>query len=105
MSNSIRTPKPGRTAQSKRIAQAVDDEDWQKFRVSLKGLPTQTKLDRLKKYWFADGAQVHAAYQARDCDCCIRVDNYLKALARGGQIKPSDDYITDLVLDHLIVLK
>jgi hypothetical protein len=85
--NSIRTPKQGMSATSRRIAEAVDNEEWQKFRVSMKGIPTSDKLDKLREYHdglndnedTSDEETVHAA---------IRVDNYLKALARGGQIAP-----------------
>lgn len=77
-----------------RVQEAVKDEAWQEFRRSLKGLPTAQKLDRLQEYWeahkFHDYAK-HAWYPldpVPDCDQCIQVDNYLKALMRGGQIEP-----------------
>jgi hypothetical protein len=80
MSNSIRTPRLGVTANSKRIAQAVDDEEWQKFRVSMKGKSTREKLDMLRGYWEAPTETLGAT----DDDVFIRVDNYIKALCRGG---------------------
>ena len=81
-----------------RIAKAVDNEEWQKFRLSLKGTSTQDKLARLREY-FKSFEHGHSAlgrpyYDSQgykclhnDCDACIRVDNYLKALARGGQLR------------------
>lgn len=109
MSNSIRTPKQGRTEHSRRIAAAVDDEDWQKFRIALKGLSTDDKLSELEVYWDAGWAFTpgvgHDTLVCRNdvearhnCDACIRVDNYLKALARGGQLPPgvSLDYALNL---------
>lgn len=85
MTNSIRIPKQGMTVNSKRIAQAVDDEDWQEFRVSMKGKTTREKLDMLCAYYdsmmddsdLADEEILHVV---------IRVDNYIKALCRGGQL-------------------
>ena len=82
MVNSIRTPKQGVTANSRRIAEAVDDEKWQEFRVSLKGLSTEDKIRRLRSY---DWNGEHEGEEA-DCDTCIRIDNYIKALCRGGQL-------------------
>jgi len=94
MTNSYRNPKPGTNATSRRIAKAVDDEEWQKFRVSLKGQSTTTKLRRLKRY-YEDGIG--------EADVEIRVDNYLKALARGGQIHVVElgDYVDCLLMDVL----
>jgi len=84
MSNSIRTPREGVTVNSKRIAQAVDNEEWQKFRVSMKGKSTREKLDMLREYYYAPGASTRPT----DEDVAIRVDNYIKALCRGGQLYP-----------------
>lgn len=83
MVNSIRTPREGTSATSKRIAQAVDNEDWQRFRVSLKGKSTQLKLYKLRQYFDDKVVNGKDSYD----DVCIRVDNYLKALARGGQLE------------------
>lgn len=96
MPNSIRTPKKGLSATSRRIAQAVDDEEWQKFRLSMKGKDTFTKLDMLRGY-YSYNIHPHEQSQsdAKNCDICIRVDNYIKALCRGGQLFPKLD-IRDL---------
>jgi hypothetical protein len=90
-----------------RIQQAVHDDDWQEFRKSLKGISTADKLDALQGYWESEAhnrtPRPHwLAYKQgwseptdphfwsnvdiEDCDVCIRVDNYIKALCRGGQI-------------------
>jgi hypothetical protein len=97
MSNSIRTPRQGKSKTSRRIAAAVDDEEWQQFRLSLKGISTQDKLDALRAYYeeraVLDQTQhsVDDFHQERGwsavCWVCIRIDNYLKALARGGQLE------------------
>lgn len=76
--NSIRTPRQGKSATSRRIAEAVDNEQWQEFRVSLKGLSTRDKLARLKHYYTFS--------EDDNADVSIRVDNYIKALCRGGQL-------------------
>jgi hypothetical protein len=84
-----RVPSQGTTATSRRIAEAVDNEEWQEFRHSLKGKSTQEKLDKLKEYYFDE-------YQHNTADVLIRVENYLKALARGGQIYPAGETMTYL---------
>lgn len=55
----------------------VNDDDWQKFRLSLKGVSTEKKLDMLQD-WLND----------HNCDrrATVQVNNYLGALKRGGQI-------------------
>ena len=103
MPNSIRTPRSGTTATSRRIAQAVDDERWQKYRVSMKGRTTTEKLDMLQLYWETephksdpnDPSKMHDGIDM-DCDVCIRLDNYLKALCRGGQLYPGESLETAL---------
>lgn len=87
MANSIRTPKQGKTEYSRRVAEAVDDEDWQRFRVSLKGLPTAEKLRRLRLAYLE-------RYNEEEV-MRIRVDNYLKALARGGQVELTGPFKVD----------
>lgn len=52
-------------------------EDWQFFRVGLHGLSTQIKLYCLAWYW----AQGNRQWVRK-----IRIDNYLGALIRGGQL-------------------
>lgn len=64
------------------VYEADGYEDWQKFRVSLKGQSTQVKLHRL-------AARRQAATQMsprnRTLEMC-RIDNYIGALKRGGQL-------------------
>lgn len=75
-----------------KVHRAIDDEDWQRFRRSLKGISTKDKLERLCEYYL-DKAE-HCLYgdlePCGDCDICIRVDNYVKALCRGGQLYPGE---------------
>ena len=111
MVNSIRTPKQGTNTTSRRIAMAVDDEAWQKFRLSLKGIPTSKKLSELNDYWVMGFAFTGHDYcdNQQDvyerCSWCIRVHNYLTALARGGQIAPSNNYIQDMRDGKLVIRK
>lgn len=87
MANSIRTPREGTTDTSRRIARAVDNEAWQMFRLSMKGKPTEHKI-RMLEFYFHDGV-VKAMNGDKDYiydDVCVRVDNYIKALCRGGQL-------------------
>jgi hypothetical protein len=91
-----RVPKQGQTEASRRIAKAVDDHDWQMFRHGLKGTSTEAKLYSLRDYWNTNihghvvrESDMHDIFQY-DCDICIRVDNYIKALCRGGQLYPGE---------------
>lgn len=89
--NSIRTPKEGTTVLSKRIAKAVDCEQWQTFRLAMKGMSTFTKLVMLDTWYEANVHENHITYEkftGEDCDICIQIDNYLKCLSRGGFLEP-----------------
>lgn len=98
MSNSIRTPRQGMSATSRRIAEAVDDEDWQKFRLSMKGQSTERKLNMLEEYY--------NAHVGEDEDnVTIRVDNYIKALCRGGQLYPGESIETALNHNWNLLIK
>lgn len=63
---------------------ADDVVDWQRFRVSLKGLPTGEKISRLGQYLLRNTTNVENVSN-RDIIKC-RVDNYIGALVRGGQL-------------------
>lgn len=89
MSNSIRTPRQGVTGTSRRIASAVDDEEWQRFRLSMKGMSTRTKLTMLEEYY-------NEYVDADEDNVCIRADNYIKALCRGGQLFAGESLVTAL---------
>ena len=56
--------------------EAVKDAAWQKVRLSMKGIPTSRKLDVLLAY---DSEGIERERR-------LRVDNYLNALKRGGQL-------------------
>lgn len=66
----------------------VFDESWQKFRLSLKGLPTEHKLNRLHEYregiMLYNSAHMGEAYLPRRHQ--VQIDNYINALKRGGQL-------------------
>jgi hypothetical protein len=66
-------------ATHKQIDKAVSDNDWQKFRKSLKGLETSTKLQKLSNW--VD--KKHGSKKAK-----LQASNYRGALRRGGQLKP-----------------
>ena len=97
MPNSLRTPRKGKTANSRRIAEAVDNEEWQRFRVSMKGKSTAEKLDMLEEYYEQQRVLGYRAEYPNDRreflddrhyeDVKIRIDNYIKALCRGGQLE------------------
>lgn len=65
------------------IQKSINNDAWQRFRLSLKGLSTEDKLDNLEGYCQRrekDGNRMSME------DRC-RVDNYINALLRGGQLK------------------
>lgn len=107
MANSIRTPRQGVTANSRRIAEAVDNESWQEFRVSLKGLSTKTKLWKLEEYIKSNCGCAHDGTTKVDFDCdyCVRVDNYIKALCRGGQLWSGETLQTVLMQEWVVRVK
>lgn len=113
MPNGIRDPKEGNNETSRRIAQAVDNREWQQFRVSIKGMQTKHKLEQLVTYYYEAKITVkglalldqidQTKFDTMMKDIEIRVDNYLKALARGGQLAVTDDYLTALVEGGLVI--
>jgi hypothetical protein len=77
-----------------RVAEAINDPAWQAFRQSLKGKPTYVKLGELRDY--SDG--FHDDSELSDEDILrvnLRIENYLTALARGGQLAVVRDRIDD----------
>jgi hypothetical protein len=66
-------------ATHQQIDKAVSASDWQKFRKSLKGLSTSTKLQKLSN-WVS---KKHDSKKAK-----LQASNYRGALRRGGQLKP-----------------
>jgi len=63
----------------KEIAKAVHHDDWQRFRKSLKGLSTSSKLSKLSHWVSKKGGTKTAKLQA---------SNYRGALRRGGLLTP-----------------
>lgn len=61
------------------IMEAVKDEDWQVYRLSMKGLTTHFKLSALAN-WLERGKTPDSDKRR------IQVMNYLNALKRGGQL-------------------
>lgn len=76
-----RWPEPIQHLTRAEIMDAIKCDDWQASRLSMKGIPTRTKLDWCWS-WLELG-----------CDkCCnearrkVQIDNYINALKRGGQL-------------------
>jgi hypothetical protein len=65
------------------ILQAVKDGEWQEFRLSLKGLSTQEKLERLEERMLKEERR-NGGGLSREQE--VRIDNYINALLRGGQL-------------------
>lgn len=62
---------------------APSADEWQQFRVSLKGQSTAMKLARLDLRYLASQ---HTSFEGDKLLEKIRIDNYLGALVRGGQL-------------------
>jgi hypothetical protein len=59
----------------------VDDPEWQQFRLSLKGMSTEQKLDALDARRYTMGMIGTFNRKAE-----VQIDNYINALRRGGQL-------------------
>jgi hypothetical protein len=69
---------------------AVENEEWQAFRLTLKGLSTEEKLDKLHELWdnkLRPGV-LNNDHKYLPRRWQVAIDNYLQALHRGGLIKP-----------------
>ena len=70
------------------VYESESAEEWQKFRVSLKGFDTAHKLARLQyrehvmANYYTDGFIDKEEYEREE----VRMDNYIGALRRGGQL-------------------
>lgn len=62
----------------------VQHKEWQKCRLSMKGLPTSQKLAVLLAWWDKHHGKNYAPDGTDICE--IQVGNYLGALRRGGQL-------------------
>ena len=63
------------------VYEAPSSDEWQRFRVSMKGQSTAMKLARLDlRYVAAQNAPQEADWELEK----IRIDNYILALRRGG---------------------
>lgn len=72
----------------------VNDQEWQKFRLTLKGVPTFKKLEMLD---MRRNANIHAnkdkleVYVDRRHQ--VQIDNYVNALRRGGQLNLKNEVV------------
>lgn len=65
----------------------VRDQEWQKFRLTLKGVPTFKKLEMLNMRRDANiKANSHKLEVYVDRRHQVQIDNYINALKRGGQL-------------------
>lgn len=60
--------------------------EWQRVRLSMKGVPTHEKLAILKAWWDKNPKAGLADYSDVSYSCFVQVYNYLGALRRGGQL-------------------
>jgi hypothetical protein len=95
-------------ATKERIAEAVDNEGWQKFRLRMKGRPTWVKLEMLEEYFTANAPmQIVLGNVEVDMndDVCVRVDNYIKSLCRGGQLYAGESLETAIKNNWKLAVK
>lgn len=71
------------------IMEAVKDDAWQRFRLSLKGISTSDKLRKLSGYLQLQYYKYGKVPRVEQ----VRVDNYINALLRGGQLVNRDGRI------------
>ncbi len=67
------------------VYEAQGHREWQLFRVSLKGLNTWDKMRALKNYFDKTAYNISSTQEQIEL-ACIRVNNYIGALRRGGQL-------------------
>lgn len=72
-------------------AYCVRDADWQKVRLSMKGVSTEEKLEilddyRSSKMEVTGEANSSTVYEVLPERNRIQIDNYINALKRGGQL-------------------
>lgn len=63
---------------------AVLNQEWQVFRLSLKGLSTEEKLDKLNSFLNEKYVYQAGAGRVIDRNWKVPIDNYINALKRGG---------------------
>jgi hypothetical protein len=76
------------------IDEAVRDSAWQNVRLSMKGKPTERKLNTLHE-WLTLGQPTGDVMRE------VQVLNYLNAMSRGGLIKPVEQ-VRGSHLRHLL---
>jgi hypothetical protein len=68
------------------VYEAPDADNWQMFRVSLKGLNTKEKLYALS-WWIVNASTIaHERLATNPARDLVRVNNYLGALKRSGHL-------------------
>lgn len=63
------------------LEHAVNNSTWQKYRLAMKGKPTEEKL-RMLRQWRAAHMKDGKLPKATQ----VQIDNYINALKRGGQL-------------------
>ena len=70
------------------VQEAVNDMEWQKLRLAMKGGPLEMKYAMLRGYQITKSEAGLDAHEWRMVE--VRITNYVTALSREGLIKPSD---------------
>jgi len=74
------------------VYDAKDASEWQLFRTALKGMSTSEKLYALKRYYIVNcyyGSGAKATWELHK----VRIDNYILALRRGGQLNENYEIV------------
>lgn len=70
------------------VKEAINDEQWQQIRKSMKGMSTDDKYKTLHGYLEFKESMLVDEHEMRMVH--VRITNYVTALSRGGIIKPED---------------
>jgi hypothetical protein len=79
------------------VQEAVADPVWQAFRREMKGRSTARKLHDLHEYYVDMSRDYLTSLDdVKWAAVRVQVDNYIKALCRGGQLYPGESLQTAL---------
>ena len=77
-------PYPVQHTAREEIQEAIADPYWQQVRLSMKGISTSDKLIVCRNYMREQEAKAKTDHARRMI--VVRIDNYINALLRGGQL-------------------
>lgn len=70
------------TTKEEILEYCVNDDLWQQYRLRMKGIVTEAKLDKL--FLWREQGLLHAKSPEESRRYQVQIDNYINALKRGG---------------------